>query len=1421
MDLRFTAGIDRNQFRSDIEAMRRDIMGLNNTVKSETSKMDGYFKNLSIGIAGYFSVNAVQGFVRELINVRGEFQKTEIAFTTMLGNGDQAKSLMNDMVNLAAKTPFSLQDVSSGAKQLLAFQVPANEVVDTLTRLGNIAAGLSVPLNRINLVYGQVKAKGKLMGDDLRQFTEAGIPMVAELAKKFNKTTAEISAMVSEGKIGFKDVKDVLFSMTNEGGMFYNLMEKQSKSLSGQISNLGDAWDQMLNKIGEANEGILSDGIQGLTFLVEHYQDVIQVIGTLVSAYGTYKAALIVTNTIQSAVKWAEMTNAALKFAQGISGLTKAQLLFNLAAEANPYVLIATGLAAVVAALVYFNTGSEKASELTKELNAQLALNKDISEAAAKEYNTSSGKKITAINKEIQVLKSEYSTLEMRKAAYNNLISINKSFTGTVDKEFRAVNSLNTVYSTLVKSLNEVAVAKGKAKVFEKLGEDLANAQLEKMMAGESLKKALATNKVTKQIIVSGGGQGYNTTTTEVTVNSNRKQIAEAKKQLDEASKNEADYNKKMKLLGEDRVKGAAIYRAQIRGGYEAGRKLSQEEINAKKEALKALEGTLTDEATLNAKEAKGWKEKIQDEIKSLDERIAKAPTKELAIELNKQKLDRQKLLDSAFGTTKSSTEQQISEIFPEGSIKELQQRIQLIREAIETAVNDQVKLRKLDKNGNDKDKNGNPFLTGETVSIAEASQRIEAINEKIKAIEYKGFQDRIAEAERQWENYYRTAEYYGKEIADAQYSELFKGSENYLAYLEKERKALEEKQKAGILSNEDKNNLIFLVQKINELNGTDTPLETFRKNIESSLNKIPMLSSKLSFLKDQLNSDAVKNGSPELKKFLKQQIDAVSEEQTRQYQEFLSAHQSFEEKKNAITEYYAELRKKIEADASLNNDQKINALRKAGQEEADAYSNAFMEELINNPNYRKAFADLTRQTTANLKILRNSLRQALSDKNLNPEALSRIRKDIEDLNNVISQRNPYTRLKDIIKELGDESLSTAEKMEKISEGADVVSQYINGVKGIVSDVTGALDDMGVQMDDATKDTIDNINQTLDGLGKMMDGAKDFAEGFATGDVFKMVTGAVKYVAGAIKAISAWTNGDKRKERQIKAWANAVNELKLQYGELEKQVSKALGEDKYKAQQNVISNLKEQKRLLEQMMQKEIDKKKTDKSKVDDYKNQINSINDQIDELQNNIIKNILQTDAQSAAAKLGDALVAAFGKGEDSAKAMRDVANDMFRDIVKNALNMKLEKAMQPILDDMLNAIGYDKEGKGSFIGLTEAQMEEFRKRIEEAGKFGQDFLNSFGSLFEGLDSTTNGLKGDIKGVSEKTAGALEAQINAIRIYQVEHLNLSKKNQQILIDSLRNLVMIEYNTRTLHSILKEISELNSKTSKPLAGLNG
>lgn len=269
--------------------------------RAVTDDLTSSFNRLTPAVAAYFSFSTAKAFVSELVNVRGEFQKTEIALKTMLGSEEKANGLMSQAIELAAKTPFEFKDVSNGVKQLLAFQVPAEEVIDTLTRMGNIASGLGVPLDRLQLVFGQVRAKGKLMGDDLRQFTEAGVPMVAELAKKFGESESAIYEMVSAGKIGFNDVKDVLWKMTNQGGMFFNLMEEQSKTVAGQVSNLQDAVTQMFNEMGKSSENFLSSGISGIAYLVENYKSVLDVLGGIIALYGSYRAAIMLVAAVETA----------------------------------------------------------------------------------------------------------------------------------------------------------------------------------------------------------------------------------------------------------------------------------------------------------------------------------------------------------------------------------------------------------------------------------------------------------------------------------------------------------------------------------------------------------------------------------------------------------------------------------------------------------------------------------------------------------------------------------------------------------------------------------------------------------------------------------------------------------------------------------------------------------------------------------------------------------------------------------------------------------------------------------------------------------------------------------------------------------------------------------------------------------------
>ncbi len=235
-------------------------------------------------------------------------------------------------------------------------------------------------------------------------------------------------------------------------------------------------------------------------------------------------------------------------------------------------------------------------------------------------------------------------------------------------------------------------------------------------------------------------------------------------------------------------------------------------------------------------------------------------------------------------------------------------------------------------------------------------------------------------------------------------------------------------------------------------------------------------------------------------------------------------------------------------------------------------------------------------------------------------------------------------------------------------------------------------------------------------------------------------------------------------------------------------------------------------------MRTEASKKKADKEKIAGYQSQIQSINQSIATIKDGIIKDVLQTDVVDAAAKLGDALVDNFGRGEDALKSLQNAANNVIKNLLKNQLNLLLQNKMKPILDKLLRDAGFNADGTGSFIGLTPEQIAEFKSKYIEAGQSMQGFLDAFPDIFGGAQSASEGIKGDIKGITEKTAGALEAQVNALRIYQVEGLNIQKSNQLLFVQSLQNLVLIEFNTRNLIQIRQDISEMNGKMSKTLVG---
>ena len=407
----FDARINGEQLQRDIADINKQLKNLTTDVEKTGRGIDSTFKNLGGLLAGYFTFNFAGNMVKQIAQVRGEFQQLEVAFETMIGNKAKADALMADVVKMAAATPFELSEVAGGAKSLLAFGVEAEDIIPTLKSLGDVSAGLSVPMERLILNFGQIKTQSKLTGKELRDFNVAGVPIIAELAKNLGKSEQAIQDMVTAGNIGFQEVADAFKSMSSEGGRFANLMDKQAKTIIGLQSNLRDAIDQMFNSIGESQEGAISSVIKTAISLVENYEKVIDILKVLVVTYGAYKAALMTVAAWQAiSTKYAVMdiatkklqVNATLEAALAQKGL-------NAAMKLNPYVLAAAGIAAFVSILTISIKKKREAAEAAAEFSDSLETETyNVNKAFEAIKNTTEGTKERA--KAIQAINTQYGT---------------------------------------------------------------------------------------------------------------------------------------------------------------------------------------------------------------------------------------------------------------------------------------------------------------------------------------------------------------------------------------------------------------------------------------------------------------------------------------------------------------------------------------------------------------------------------------------------------------------------------------------------------------------------------------------------------------------------------------------------------------------------------------------------------------------------------------------------------------------------------------------------------------------------------------------------------------------------------------------------------------------------------------------------
>ena len=344
-------------------------------------------------LALMFSVSQVMGYIKKMVEVRGEFEIQQKSLEVLLKNKEEANKLWEQTIELAVKSPFRVKELVTYTRQLAAYRIETEDLHDTTKRLADVSAGLGVDMNRLILAYGQVRAANYLRGTELRQFTEAGIPMLDELAKHFSElegraiSAGDVFAMISRRMVSFQDVAKVFEKMTSEGGTFFEMQEEQSKTLKGMISNLSDSIDLMLNEIGKSEEGFMKGTINALKNMVESYEEItkyaLPMLVVLTTRWALLKGEMMLTSGVLKGLSITMVTSLKAVWVQlqGVTiGFKKSTAAAKALAKSTQGASLFGGWVTVLSAIAL--VGWEVYNLITSSDNALKELNKNVKENA-------------------------------------------------------------------------------------------------------------------------------------------------------------------------------------------------------------------------------------------------------------------------------------------------------------------------------------------------------------------------------------------------------------------------------------------------------------------------------------------------------------------------------------------------------------------------------------------------------------------------------------------------------------------------------------------------------------------------------------------------------------------------------------------------------------------------------------------------------------------------------------------------------------------------------------------------------------------------------------------------------------------------------------------------------------------------------
>lgn len=1413
-----------------------------NTAMSSQSRIAGELKNQ---IANVYSIYTVERFVRGLYTIGGEFQKQRIALTSILGDSMKAETIFNRIKDLAVVSPFQFKELASYTKQLSAYSIPYEELYDTTKRLADISAGVGVDMGRIILAYGQVRSAAFLRGQELRQFTEAGIPLVDELAKKFTELTGEATSAgdvfdkISRREVSFGMVKDVLWDLTNEGGKFYNMQEALAESLAGKWSNLQDAWDVMMADIAESNSGVLSDSLELLTDLMNHWEAVAAILGSLVGAYGFYKTAIIAVNaahkatiTINTLTNIINMTRAM----QGLTAVTKAQAvaqgILNAVTAANPWMILITAIGALAGLYFTLREKTKSAAETIREFNVQVQeQNEKISEA---------------------------------KNKANSYISTMFDTSKAVDARRMAYEKLQGIYPSIFKNMSyEQALLKGQIELLNMsnraartTARETARINLEKAYQG--LIDAERGVKDAKLYSVASDGHIMDT-----------QMLKDAKAQLEIArslvKEAKEDFSTVLSITNEieENTKSAWFTTAKsIAGGInslipkddeayeEYAKRVKEERENADKVLNSFKKGNPYSEATIrNAQKVFDVSKKIMETLGVLEKSSGseKDPIAE-------QWKDRADLISKALSLydkwKKIEGEEAASQ-----RVKGVSEFAPIFdKNGVNLDLSDPSKTYQYIQDQLDKSKGKQMELY---LSLGVKKENINYDNVK------KGVDDALKEIERyisqageKWDLYKKLFEATGNKSLSMNIA--FGGSVSFNSFVEDLQNQLSEALK------KDGSNL-----SLSDILGMDE--EAVKSKFGD--NEILKLYQTIKEESKKLKAENFDN--------LLQMIN--------DYKDYSAKIEEIERKRQKAISELENNR------GSIGNEMADNLIKEVNKRAEKEKSSVLFDQFKESSDWVRIFDDLDRVSTATLDDMISKVEEFAKKQGLSIEDTKELVEALRKLRGELTERNPFKALVDSFNTIKD-ARNKLNSLRNSGAPKEQIDAAENELKAAYSDQSAAIQGV-IGKFDALANAADFLGGVFENLG-VGSGLSDIAGimggglqgasqgmGIAT-SLFGKSAGPWGAAAGAaLSLISGIAQiHDKSLERSIQRSKQRVKEMQSAYDQLGNSIEKSLGGDEsiqraislyeqleeqakragssltesYRMQFEALkdgginyieelrkriykdlsspframthrfdiqvntealqalekvgagkeldnSTLKQyqaqyiglvsQRAEIEGQLRDEEDKKKSDSGKIQDYKDQLAELNEQIAYFVEDLTKELYGIDFQDWAGQISNALVEAFANGEDAAKAFDNVVNNIMKSVANNILkNMVIQPMFEKLQDKLFGENGLFKEFtdiQDNGVIAAEAIKNFFDNEGKAMIEASQSFLEAFdkatgGAITSTGDSSNSGMSKPGIQASEETMNLTNSYLNGIR------LDVSVK--RALLEKIGNDILPKYN---------------------------